>query len=146
MARKTPGKTPPDVSRRSFISNAMASATAAAALVRTPVSAASLADEVGNHAIRIPDEFAKAVSVTPAKAEFPMTGAQVFARVCKEEGLAALFCCPGNYNVVNAIALEGVPTLRGVTKVQCATPPTRLRVSPVKSRPHQERKVPALRT
>lgn len=113
MARKTPGKTLPDVSRRSFISNAMVSATAAAALVRTPVSAASLADETGNHQIRIPDEFSKAVSVTPAKAEFPMTGAQVFARVCKEEGLAALFCCPGNYNVVNAIALEGIPTFAG---------------------------------
>ena len=42
-----------------------------------------------------------------------MTGAQVFARVCKEEGLAALFCCPGNYNVVNAIAQEGIPTYSG---------------------------------
>ena len=26
-----------------------------------------------------------------------MTGAQVFARACKEEGVAALFACPGNY-------------------------------------------------
>ena len=113
MARRTPGKTPPDVSRRNFISNAMASATAAAALVGTPALAESLSDEPGNHQIRIPDEFAKAASLTPAKAEFPMSGAQVFARVCREEGLAALFCCPGNYNVVNAIALEGIPTFAG---------------------------------
>ena len=42
-----------------------------------------------------------------------MTGAQVFARLRKEEGLAALFSCPGNYSVVNAIALEGIPTYSG---------------------------------
>ena len=42
-----------------------------------------------------------------------MTGAQVFARLCKEEGLAALFSCPGNYSIVNAIALEGIPTYSG---------------------------------
>ena len=42
-----------------------------------------------------------------------MSGAQVFARICKEEGLAALFCCPGNYSIQNAIALEGIPTYSG---------------------------------
>ena len=42
-----------------------------------------------------------------------MTGAQVFARACKEEGVAALFCCPGNYTVVNAIAATGIPTYDG---------------------------------
>jgi acetolactate synthase-1/2/3 large subunit len=42
-----------------------------------------------------------------------MTGAQVFARACKQEGLAALFCCPGNYGVINAIALEGIPAYSG---------------------------------
>ena len=42
-----------------------------------------------------------------------MTGAQVFARLCKEEGLAALFSCPGNYTIVNAIAQEGIPTYSG---------------------------------
>ena len=42
-----------------------------------------------------------------------MTGAQVFARACKEEGVAALFCCPGNYTVTHAIASTGIPTYGG---------------------------------
>jgi thiamine pyrophosphate-dependent acetolactate synthase large subunit-like protein len=51
--------------------------------------------------------------VPAVKAAFPMSGAQVFARVCKEEGLAAIFSCPGNYSIVNAIALEGIPAYSG---------------------------------
>jgi thiamine pyrophosphate-dependent acetolactate synthase large subunit-like protein len=42
-----------------------------------------------------------------------MTGAQVFAQACKDEGVAALFCCPGNYGVVHALAGVGVPTFSG---------------------------------
>jgi thiamine pyrophosphate-dependent acetolactate synthase large subunit-like protein len=42
-----------------------------------------------------------------------MTGAQVFARACREEGVAALFCCPGNYGVIHAIAGTGIPTYSG---------------------------------
>jgi thiamine pyrophosphate-dependent acetolactate synthase large subunit-like protein len=42
-----------------------------------------------------------------------MTGAQVFARACKAEGVAALFCCPGNYSVVHAISDTGIPTYGG---------------------------------
>ena len=42
-----------------------------------------------------------------------MTGAEVFATLCKEEELAALFCCPGNYTVINAIAAAGVPSYGG---------------------------------
>jgi acetolactate synthase-1/2/3 large subunit len=100
------------VSRRRFMSKAMAGAsvTAATALGARESMAA---DDAAAPKIKIPDEFTRAASTPAVKAEFPMTGAQVFARVCKEEGLAALFCCPGNYNVVNAIALEGVPTFSG---------------------------------
>jgi thiamine pyrophosphate-dependent acetolactate synthase large subunit-like protein len=103
---------PPDVSRRSFITRAMVGAgvTATTALGQ---SQASTADDAAARQIKIPNEFALAAKATPVKAEFPMTGAQVFARVCKEEGLGALFCCPGNYSVVNAIALEGIPTYSG---------------------------------
>lgn len=97
-----------EVSRRKFITKAMAGA--AAATVLGSVEAAAAPDE---HAIKIPDEFAQAEKVTPTKAAFPMSGAQVFARVCKEEGLAALFSCPGNYPIVNAIAQEGIPTYSG---------------------------------
>ena len=42
-----------------------------------------------------------------------MTGAQVFARACRDEGVAALFCCPGNYGVVHALASIGVLTFSG---------------------------------
>ena len=57
---------------------------------------------VEDRPIRIPDEFLQAAKATLSPASFPMTGAQVFARLCKEEGLAALFCCPGNYSIVSA--------------------------------------------
>jgi hypothetical protein len=39
-----------------------------------------------------------------------MTGAQVFARAGQEEGVAALFYCPGHYGVIPAIAGTGIPT------------------------------------
>ena len=109
-------ETPADsvsLSRRRFIRKAALSAGAAgAALGSTTVLAA--ADTIGaNKPIKIPQEFEAAANTPLKKAEFPMTGAEVFGRVCKEEGLAALFCCPGNYNVQNAIALEGIPTYSG---------------------------------
>ena len=101
--------TEPDVSRRKFITKAVTGA-AAATIVSGTVSAA---DAPNAKPIRVPDEFAAAAKVAPVKANFPMTGAQVFARLCKEEGLAALFSCPGNYTIVNAIAQEGIPTYSG---------------------------------
>ena len=42
-----------------------------------------------------------------------MSGAQVFARACHEDGVKALFCCPGDYDVVHAIADTGIPTYGG---------------------------------
>ncbi len=101
---------PPDVTRRSFITRAMAGAGATVTMVSANVHAGDTAEA---KPIRIPDEFAQAAKAAPVKADFPMSGAQVFARACKEEGLAALFSCPGNYNVVNAIAQEGIPTYSG---------------------------------
>jgi thiamine pyrophosphate-dependent acetolactate synthase large subunit-like protein len=100
------------VSRRNFITKAVAgaSATAAAMLVEREAAAATTASD---KPITIPAEFAQAAKTPGTKVDCPMTGAQVCARVCKEEGLAALFCCPGNYAVVNAIAQEGVPTYSG---------------------------------
>ena len=112
----------PDASRRSFITKTVVGASATAVTAFGQVKPASAdkseaskseASKAEAGAIRIPDEFAQAAKTPPAQASFPMTGAQVFARVCKEEGLAALFCCPGNYNVVNAIAQEGIPTYSG---------------------------------
>ncbi|MEJ2088607.1 MAG: thiamine pyrophosphate-binding protein, partial [Gammaproteobacteria bacterium] len=44
---------------------------------------------------------------------FPAQGAELFAKVCKEEGLAALFCCPGNYSVISALGNAGIPIYGG---------------------------------
>lgn len=105
-------ETKPDVSRRKFISKAVAGA-GATTVFGLAESSARAAESPEAKPIKIPDEFTQAAKAAPVKASFPMTGAQVFARVCKEEGLAALFSCPGNYNVVNAIAQEGIPTYSG---------------------------------
>ncbi len=110
QARQKFAATKPDVSRRGFIAKAMTGAGAVAALGASETPAASAAE---TNPIRIPDEFIQATKAQPVKAVFPMTGAQVFARICKEEGLAALFSCPGNYTIVNAIAQEGIPTYSG---------------------------------
>jgi len=85
----------------------------ASAIIALGDNKANAADMAENRPIRIPDEFVQAARATLSPASFPMTGAQVFARLCKEEGLAALFCCPGNYAIVSAIALEGIPTYAG---------------------------------
>ena len=105
-------KNEPALSRRKFIGKAATGATGAAALMAKHSNAAPMAT-AELKPITVPAEFAAAAQVAPVKAAFPMTGAQVFARLCKEEGLAALFSCPGNYTIVNAIAQEGIPTYSG---------------------------------
>ena len=53
--------------------------------------------------IRVAEQFTKSINEAPISLEFGpegLTGSQVFARACKEEGLAALFCCPGNYTMI----------------------------------------------
>src|SRR5262247_2916717 len=109
---KNRAKTGPDVSRRRFITKAVAGA-GATTVIAFGEKMADAAETTENQPIKVPDVFAQAGKETPLKAAFPMTGAQVFARLCKEEGLAALFSCPGNYSFVNAIALEGIPTYSG---------------------------------
>src|SRR5438046_9592763 len=90
-----------DVSRRDFLTKSALGASAAT-ILGAP-AAALAADAVANMpAIRIPDDFVKSVQEAPITLDFGekgLTGAEVFARACKEEGLAALFCCPGNYGI-----------------------------------------------
>ncbi len=69
--------------------------------------------------IRIPKEIPDSLNEPPKPGSFEgkgMTGAEVFAKLCKEEELAALFCCPGNYTVINAIAAAGIPSYGGRTE------------------------------
>ena len=107
------------VSRRHFLRKAVAGAGASAATLSAaaPLAAAVQGGLDGSAArgasISIPPEFAAASAALPVTHEFPMTGAQVFARACKEEGVAALFTCPGNYTVVHALAEAGIPAYGG---------------------------------
>ncbi len=102
------------VSRRGFVSGAATAAAMAGA-----AGASTHQERDAN--IKIPSEVGGSLAETANPAEFPMSGAQVFARACKAEGLGALFCAPGNYVVINAIASEGVPTYGGRTEgMMCA--------------------------
>ena len=103
-----------DESRRHFMKNAVMGAGATAAALGTGGATLAAAPAEGDvKPITIPGEFATAKAAALPTVDFPMSGAQVFARACKEEGVKALFCCPGNYDVVHAIADTGVPTYGG---------------------------------
>jgi thiamine pyrophosphate-dependent acetolactate synthase large subunit-like protein len=59
------------------------------------------------------------LAALPRRAEFSaegLTGAQVFANLCKDEDLAAMFCAAGNYYIVNEIAQVGIPSYGGRTE------------------------------
>jgi thiamine pyrophosphate-dependent acetolactate synthase large subunit-like protein len=110
------------VSRRNFLRKAVAGAGAAAAAAIGASSVvgagpgqtgAPAGTTNGVAPITIPSEFAAAAAAPATRLDFPMTGAQIFARACKEEGVAALFCCPGNYAVTHAIASTGIPSYGG---------------------------------
>ena len=107
-----PGKGSP-VSRRSFVASSAAGVGAAALFAQQAQAAAADREE---RPIAIPEDIPRTLGEAPDPAEFPMNGAQVFARACAHEGLKALFCAPGNYQVINAIAAEGVPTYGGRTE------------------------------
>ena len=102
----------PRASRRDFMKKAVLGAGATAALSGAKVGLAAPAED-GGKPIAIPKEFAQAEALTLKAIDFPMVGAQVFARACKEEGVSALFCCPGNYLIVHAMAEVGIPTYSG---------------------------------
>ncbi|MDE0624891.1 MAG: thiamine pyrophosphate-binding protein [Bryobacterales bacterium] len=115
MSSKRNAGTDP-VSRRNFVAKG---AVAAAVAAGAGAKASTRAKHDSN--IKIPGEVPTSLSENPKPAEFPMTGAQIFAKACKEEGLAALFCAPGNYVVINAIASEGIPSYGGRTEgMMCA--------------------------
>ena len=100
-------------SRRTFMKQAVLGAGATAAAIGTGTVAVTAAEDDAARPITIPKEFEEAQAATLPTIDFPMTGAQVFGQACKDEGVAALFCCPGNYTVVHAIADAGIPTYSG---------------------------------
>jgi thiamine pyrophosphate-dependent acetolactate synthase large subunit-like protein len=107
--KPTPAATP---SRRSFLLSSATGALAAGMVVES--KAATPAASIPS--IAIPKEVIESIQEAPKPGSFEgqgMTGAEVFAKLCKDEDLAALFCCPGNYTVINAIAAAGVPAYGG---------------------------------
>ena len=104
-------------SRRQFLAAAAPAAAAAAAVLRPADLAAQTPAPMPS--LRIPSEIPAALGEAPAPLAFEgngMMGADVFAKLCKEEGLAAMFCCPGNYTVTHAIAAAGIPSYGGRTE------------------------------
>ena len=100
-------------SRRNFLA-APAAAGAVAAITGPGALFAATTGAVPT--IRIPKEIPATLNEQAKVMSFEgkgMTGAEVFAKLCKDEDLAALFCCPGNYTVINAIAAAGVPAYGG---------------------------------
>lgn len=100
------------LTRRDFIKTTAGAALATTAVTMGHVTQAEAAE--GETApVRSSKEFSTSLAASPQKVEFPMTGADVFAKVCVEEGLAALFACPGNYGVIHAMANQGVRVFSG---------------------------------
>jgi thiamine pyrophosphate-dependent acetolactate synthase large subunit-like protein len=103
------------VSRRGFLEQSAKGGAVVAALGAAERALAAAADAPAAD-IQVPQEVTASRGEAAKPADFPMSGAEVFARACREEGLAALFCAPGNYAVINAIATEGIPTYGGRTE------------------------------
>jgi thiamine pyrophosphate-dependent acetolactate synthase large subunit-like protein len=109
-------------SRRKFLrAPAVAGAVAGTILSRGQLFAGT---QGAIPSIQIPKEIPATLNEKPKGGSFEgkgMTGAEVFAKLCKDEDLAAMFCCPGNYTVINAIAAAGVPAYGGRTEgAMCA--------------------------
>lgn len=104
-------------SRRDFLRSSAAGAGAMAAAVGTSNEALGAAiPEADIPSIMIPKDVVDSLAEEAKPGDFGergISGAEVFANVCKAENLAALFCCPGNYTVINAIAAAGVPAYGG---------------------------------
>lgn len=104
-------------SRRNFLKLATAGAAASAAAAGSAAAQGRRAQpadcEPAGVQPSIPADITQRMSAPLPKIEFPMTGANLFGRACLAEGVAAMFCCPGNYNIINAVATHGIPSFGG---------------------------------
>ena len=104
-------------SRRNFLKLATAGAAASAAAAGTAAAQGrrnqAAACEPEGAQPSIPADITQRNTAPLPTIEFPMTGANLFGRACLAEGVAAMFCCPGNYNIINAVATHGIPSYGG---------------------------------
>src|ERR1035437_5112990 len=121
MNEKTDSKSDPRTSRRNFLMTPAGAGAIAAAIATPGQLFAGTSANVPT--IRIPKEIPATLNEDPKVGTFEgrgMTGAEVFAKLCKEEDLAAMFCCPGNYTVINAMAAAGIPPMEAARNAPCA--------------------------
>ena len=114
MKETTDSKPDPRTSRRNFLMTPAGAGAIAAAIATPGQLFAGTSATIPT--ITIPKEIPATLNEAPKVGTFEgrgMTGAEVFAKLCKEEDLAAMFCCPGNYTVINAMAAAGVPSYGG---------------------------------
>ncbi|MFC1579092.1 thiamine pyrophosphate-binding protein [Pseudomonadota bacterium] len=106
-------------SRRDFLRKTAAgvgAAVAAGASTRAFTAEQVNISNVTIPSITIPADFTASLEQAPVTPQFEgrgMSGAEVFAQLCVQEELAGLFCCPGNYTVINALAAAGIPAYGG---------------------------------
>jgi thiamine pyrophosphate-dependent acetolactate synthase large subunit-like protein len=106
-------------SRRTVLGAGVAAVSASVGLMPSPAAAEACAPEGAANAPE--DGTAKAISdsldAAPTRKDFTspggISGAQIFANLCKDEDLAALFMCSGNYTITHEIAQVGVPSFGG---------------------------------
>jgi thiamine pyrophosphate-dependent acetolactate synthase large subunit-like protein len=120
------------VSRRDFLAKSALGAGGVAAGTAAVAGQSPANGENGNGNIKVPADLTRSLAESPDPGSFEkgMTGAQIFAKACKDEGLGALMCCPGNYTVIGAIATAGVPAYGGRTEgAMCAAADGFIRVT-----------------
>lgn len=119
---------PKNLNRRGFIqSTALGAAGVASGFQMDPLLAAEskltlnngVSEEFEMTSIKLSTDFTQSLEMQPTPAHFSdgeMNGAQIFAKLCKKENLSALFCCAGNYTIINHMAAEGIPSYGGRTE------------------------------
>jgi thiamine pyrophosphate-dependent acetolactate synthase large subunit-like protein len=119
QSQDTDAPAAPMPSRRQFLLSAAPAAAAAAATTALMPGRLLAAGAPPIPSLRIPKEIDESMSEKPYVASFQgngMTGAQIFADLCLKEDLAAMFCAPGNYTVIHAMAAAGIPSYGGRTE------------------------------
>jgi thiamine pyrophosphate-dependent acetolactate synthase large subunit-like protein len=111
--KSQPEGQPNDPGRRSFMKTAALTAGAASATIAAANEAADASLRRSEFNIKRTEAHKTFKDAPVSEFSFPATGAQIFAKACKDEGLAALFCCPGNYSILSEIANQGIPTYGG---------------------------------
>src|SRR3989442_12744840 len=103
--------------RRQFLAGAAPAVAAAAAALSPRDLLAQAAASVPS--LKGPQEIASSLGETPVAGSFEgngMMGADIFAQLCKKEGLAAKICFAGNYPVCHGISGATGPMRRGPTR------------------------------